>query len=82
MTKMSERTMLEITKSVIDSRRSELPITQHLKSAREYFEEGCLCVHHGDISVPVDEPDDIAVMFYLMWCGCSRHYQVESRYRK
>lgn len=65
--------MLDITKSVLEKRRDELPSDQDLRWAREYFERGCLCVEAGDISVPADEPDDVACLFYLMWCGCSRH---------
>ncbi len=77
---MSE-SMLEITLRVMDKRRKEItdcPINQKL--VREYFEEGCLCVLNGDIHCPPDQPDDVANVFYMMWCGCSRHYDSTLRY--
>lgn len=76
---MSE-TMLEITKRVLVRRKHDIPILQHQKACREYWEEGCLCVLNGDIGVPANEPDDVACLFYVMWCGCSRHYDASLRY--
>ena len=75
---MSE-SMLEITKRVLPNRQKDLPYTEHMKSTREYFEKGCLCVDAGDISIDKSEPDDVACLFYIMWCGCSRHYDATLR---
>lgn len=77
--------MLEITKRVLPRRyqTGNMPDDPSgVKWLREYFEEGCLCVLHGDISVPKEEPDDVAALFYVMWCGCSRHYDASLLYRE
>lgn len=76
---MSEA-MLEITKRVLPNRQKELPQSKYMKYCREYFETGCLCVDGGDISISESEPDDVACLFYIMWCGCSRHYDATLRY--
>ena len=66
--------MLEDTKSVLEKRLKEIPeCPDSMRIMREYFEDGCLCVQHGDIHVPKEEPDSVACVFYMMWCGCNRH---------
>lgn len=71
--------MLQITKGVLHSRRGELPQDKDLKYFREYFEDGCICLEAGDLKAPVNEPDDVACLYYIMWCGCSRHYNAMLR---
>lgn len=72
--------MLEITKRVFKSRQRDIPEPKYQKAMREYWEEGCLCVLNKDIEISPDEPDDVACLFYTMWCGCSRHYDANLKY--
>jgi len=68
--------MLEATKKVFENRKKELP--DKLKWTRDYFEEGCLCIDGGDLPLPVGETDEVAVLYYIMWCGCSRHFNSQT----
>ncbi|ANA49222.1 hypothetical protein PMW_97 [Pseudomonas phage phiPMW] len=70
--------MLVITKAVLIRRYNELPSAANQKTMRQYFEDGCLCIDGGDLPLVPDEPDDIACMYYNMWCGCSRHHDASN----
>lgn len=46
--------------------------------AREYFEQGCLCVLSGKIETAKPD-DDNAFQYYLEHCTCSRHPESATR---
>lgn len=59
------------------------PVTDHehaelerLRLNREYFEEGCACIHKAKTlqPCPTNMPDSEAVTFYEQHCKCSRNY--------
>lgn len=66
-------TMLESTLQVFDKRKKELPTGAGIKFLVDYFEDGCLCIDAGDLTVPNDQTEEVKALYYLMWCGCSRH---------
>lgn len=68
------KSMLDITKSTLEYRKGDIPASKDQKFFREYFEKGCLCVGCGDICCPPEEPDEVACLYYIMWCRCSRNY--------
>jgi len=42
---------------------------------RQYFEEGCLCLHEKKLEKqPAEECDQLAAEFYEKNCVCSRNY--------
>jgi hypothetical protein len=49
---------------------------ERLKLNREYFEEGCSCIHTTKTlqPCPVNMADEEAVSFYEKSCECSRNY--------
>lgn len=78
-----KESMLEITLRAFPKRVKEITNNkEYQKEMRKYFEEGCLCVSNGDIHCPPEQPDDVANVFYMMWCGCSRHYDSTLRFEK
>ncbi|WP_131815934.1 MULTISPECIES: hypothetical protein [Pseudomonas] len=57
---------------------------QRLKLNREYFEEGCACIHTVKTlqPCPTNMADREAVTFYEKNCKCSRNYvQIERKTR-
>jgi hypothetical protein len=38
-----------------------------------YFEDGCLCIHSGDLPVLFDKTPQEQYHHYLQGCKCSRH---------
>lgn len=49
---------------------------ERLKINREYFEDGCACIHVAKTMqpCPTKKPDAEAVAFYERNCKCSRNY--------
>lgn len=49
---------------------------ERLRLNREYFEEGCACIHRAKTlqPCPTNMPDSEAVAFYEKNCNCSRNY--------
>lgn len=49
---------------------------ERLRLNREYFEEGCACIHRAKTlqPCPTNMPDSEAVAFYEQRCKCSRNY--------
>nr|EIU2716228.1 hypothetical protein [Pseudomonas aeruginosa]EIU2863047.1 hypothetical protein [Pseudomonas aeruginosa] len=60
----------EVAKSI------EQAAQERLKLNREYFEEGCACIHSSKTLqlCPTNMPDSEAVAFYEQNCKCSRNY--------
>lgn len=49
--------------------------SERLTLARSYFEDGCLCIHTGQLD-PCDNTvdDETAIKFYENNCKCTRNY--------
>lgn len=58
------------------SRSIEQAEQERLKLNREYFEDGCLCIHTSKTlqPCPTNMADAEAVAFYEQNCKCSRNY--------
>lgn len=54
----------------------ELSEQERLRLIREYFEEGCACIHRIKTlqRCPTNMPDTEAVAFYEKNCKCPRNY--------
>jgi hypothetical protein len=64
-------TMLECTLKAFPNRVNELP--DNVSWLVDYFEEGCVCLQECDLPRVDDQPEEVKALYYLMWCGCSRH---------
>ncbi|HBN9243703.1 TPA: hypothetical protein NQI75_005353 [Pseudomonas aeruginosa] len=60
----------EVAKSIEQAEQERLRLN------REYFEEGCGCIHKAKTlqPCPTNMPDSEAVAFYEQNCKCSRNY--------
>ena len=46
---------------------------QNVIACIEYFEEGCLCIHSGELPILFDKLAVEQLHHYLTGCVCSRH---------
>lgn len=47
--------------------------TNNVINGIRYFEDGCLCIHSGDLPVRIDAELRDQLHHYLLNCVCSRH---------